>query len=68
MYLGGAPTNVAMHLASLLPKGETVAIASCLGEDQLGKEARRRLEVKGVRSEYIQFREDWETGELFYLC
>jgi sugar/nucleoside kinase (ribokinase family) len=38
---------VAMHLASLLPEKETVAVASCLGKDQLGNEARRRLQLKG---------------------
>ena len=63
MYLGGAPSNVAMHLASLLPENNTVAIASCLGKDQLGHEAKRRLELKGVRSDCIQFHEEWETGE-----
>lgn len=47
IYLGGAPSNVAMHLASLLPEKETVAVASCLGKDQLGNEARRRLQLKG---------------------
>lgn len=62
MYLGGAPNNVAMHLASLLPEGDTVAIASCLGNDQLGNEAKRRLELKGVRTDYLQFHKEWNTG------
>lgn len=71
MYLGGAPTNVAAHLASLFRASSetddfsvspTVAIATCLGKDQLGKEARRRLELKDVRTDYTQFHSEWETG------
>lgn len=72
MFLGGAPSNVAIHLASLFDgSGNSVAIATCLGNDQLGKEAKRRLDLKGVKTDYIQFHEDWETGEgcvrLIYL-
>lgn len=67
LYLGGAPSNVAVHLASLLPDCDTVAVASCLGKDQLGNEARRRMELKGVRTDYIQFHDDWDTGMLLYL-
>ena len=70
IYLGGAPTNVAVHLASLFnspPSSSanskpTVAIAACLGNDRLGKEASRRLSLKGVRTDYLQFHERWETG------
>lgn len=40
----------------------TVAIAACLGNDQLGREARRRLSLKGVRTDFIQYHEVWETG------
>lgn len=75
MYLGGAPANVAVHLASLFrhwasgndendSRPPTVAVATCVGNDQLGREAQRRLELKGVRTDYIQFHEKWETGEL----
>jgi sugar/nucleoside kinase (ribokinase family) len=56
-----------MHLSSLLSHRDSVAIVSCLGKDQLGNEARRRMELKGVRTDYIQFHEDWDTGECFYL-
>ena len=63
MYLGGAPSNVAIHLASLLPETKSVAIVSCLGSDQLGDEALRRLKLKGVRSDYVQFHCKWDTGE-----
>ena len=77
IYLGGAPSNVAVHLAYLFnsPSSSstkkndnnssnrpTVAIAACLGKDQLGKEAKRRLELNGVRVDYIQFHPEWETG------
>lgn len=77
IYLGGAPSNVAVHLAYLFnspsssstPKNDnnssnrpTVAIAACLGEDQLGKEAVRRLVLNGVSADYIQFHQEWETG------
>ncbi|KAL7540113.1 hypothetical protein ACHAXR_009889 [Thalassiosira sp. AJA248-18] len=67
IYLGGAPTNVAVHLASLFRSSlssanPTVAVAACLGKDQLGKEAQRRLSICGVRTEYLQFHSEWETG------
>jgi hypothetical protein len=58
---------VAVHLASLLPDCDTVAVSSCLGKDQLGNEARRRMELKGVRTDYIQFHDDWDTGT-YYIC
>ena len=65
--LGGAPSNVAVHLASLFrsiddSSSPTVAIAACLGNDQLGREAHRRFTVKGVRTDFIQYHEKWETG------
>ena len=72
IYMGGAPSNVAVHLASLFEHSSstssssnhhpTVAIAACLGNDQLGREARRRLSLKGVRTDCIQCHELWETG------
>eukprot|EP00804_Cyclotella_cryptica_P007088 CCRYP_014515-RA/>CCRYP_014515-RA protein AED:0.01 eAED:0.01 QI:87/1/1/1/1/1/2/3376/443 len=68
MYLGGAPTNVAVHLASLLRRRDRgrgsggVAVVTCLGDDALGREARRRLEWRGVRMDYVQFHGEWETG------
>ena len=59
--------RVAVHLASLFyassSKGKpTVAIAACLGDDQLGREARRRLSIKGVRTDRLQCHPEWETG------
>jgi fructokinase len=75
IYLGGAPSNVAVHLAYLfnVPSSSsneveknknrpTVAIAACLGKDQLGKEAQRRLALNGVRTDYVQYHSEWETG------
>ncbi len=89
IYLGGAPCNVAVHLASLFKHASStspssssttsslttssscnmnnhrnlsVAIAACLGNDRLGREAHRRLSLKGVRTDCIQYHEVWETG------
>ena len=66
IYLGGAPSNVAVHLASLFQSSDdpslSIAIATCVGDDQLGREAQRRFNVKGVRTDYIQFHDEWETG------
>ena len=77
IYLGGAPSNVAVHLAYLFnaPASSsdikaaesnnnrpTVAVAASLGKDQLGKEALRRLALNGVRTDYVQFHPAWETG------
>jgi len=66
IYLGGAPSNVAVHLASLFQSSDdpslSIAIATCVGDDQLGREAKRRFNVKGVRTDYMQFHDKWETG------
>lgn len=76
IYLGGAPSNVAVHLAYLFNSASpsssssssssgnkaSVAVATCLGKDQLGREAQRRLALNGVRTDYVQFHSKWETG------
>eukprot|EP00984_Skeletonema_dohrnii_P027005 scaffold16436_cov118-Skeletonema_dohrnii-CCMP3373.AAC.2 len=79
IFLGGAPSNVAVHLAYLFQNAPsssssdnnvdenssnrpTVAVATCLGKDQLGKEAQRRLALNGVRTDYVQYHSEWETG------
>jgi fructokinase len=89
IFLGGAPANVAVHLASLFRGGvsssppsspppsssfdaadaddapdqqATVAIAASLGNDRLGRETLRRLDLFGVRTDYVQIHEEWETG------
>eukprot|EP00986_Skeletonema_menzelii_P009650 scaffold4424_cov154-Skeletonema_menzelii.AAC.10 len=68
----GAPSNVAVHLAYLFNNSPpsssssdskaSVAVATCLGNDQLGKEAQRRLALNGVRTDYVQVHSEWETG------
>jgi hypothetical protein len=47
IFLGGATTNVGVHLASM---GTPTALVTCLGSDQLGNEATRRLKAKGVNT------------------
>ena len=51
LFLGGAPLNVACHLHTL---GECVAFASRVGDDMLGREIRRRLTGRGMRTDLIQ--------------
>jgi fructokinase len=57
--LGGAPTNFA-YMARLL--GNRSAVASRVGIDALGREARARLEAAGVSTEYIQVEGEHPTG------
>src|ERR1051325_5985685 len=57
--LGGAPTNFA-YMARLL--GNRSAVASRVGRDALGHEARARLEAAGVSTEYIQVEAEHPTG------
>ena len=63
MYLGGAPLNVAVHCSQL---GAVASYASAVGDDQLGRDARRRLETAGVDTTLIQTRAELETG--FVTC
>ena len=51
IFLGGAPSNVAVHLAEL---GVTTTFASRVGADQLGEEISRRLSLRGVGTDLIQ--------------
>lgn len=57
--LGGAPTNFA-YMARLL--GNRSAVASRVGQDELGREARARLEAAGVSTEFIQVESTHPTG------
>lgn len=57
--LGGAPTNFA-YMARLL--GNRSAVASRVGRDDLGREARARLEAAGVSTEYLQSEAEHPTG------
>jgi fructokinase len=57
--LGGAPTNFA-YMARLL--GNRSAVASRVGRDELGREARARLEAEGVSTRYLQTKVEHPTG------
>jgi fructokinase len=59
--LGGAPANVAWHLAML---GEPVALASRVGDDDDGREATRRLAGRGVDVSLIEVDRERATGEV----
>ena len=59
LFLGGATTNVGVHLASL---GTLAAIVTCVGADRLGRDAIQRLEAKGVDARYVQRHPSLETG------
>ena len=59
LFLGGAPFNVARHLKTL---GEEVAFASRVGDDQLGREAIRRVRFHGIATDYIQIDPTLKTG------
>lgn len=50
MFLGGAPMNVAYHLHAL---GRTAAPVSAVGDDDLGREVRRRLTMLGLGDDYL---------------
>jgi len=62
LYLGGAPFNVAVHLHQL---GEHTVFASRVGEDHLGEEIVRRMEYRGMRSDFIQVDSTLPTG---FVC
>lgn len=57
--MGGAPTNFA-YMARLL--GNRSAVASRVGDDALGREARARLEAAGVSTAYVQVEAEHPTG------
>lgn len=59
--LGGAPTNVAWHLAML---GDEVALASRVGDDEPGRAAIRKLAARGVDVALIQVDPERATGEV----
>ena len=63
VFLGGAPLNVAVHAAQL---GAHAAYASAVGDDALGRDAKRRLEGLNVDCELVQTRPGLETG--FVSC
>lgn len=59
IFLGGATTNVGVHLSCM---GTSTAVVTSLGSDQLGNEAIRRLQIKGVNTDYIQKHPNLGTG------
>lgn len=56
--LGGAPYNVTYFLSSF---GNSATLISALGLDEMGKEARAKIEEKGISTTYIN-NNDKETG------
>lgn len=59
LFLGGAPFNVACHLQSL--RGHT-AFVSRVGDDQLGREALRRMRARGLETGLMQIDHSLPTG------
>jgi len=59
LFLGGAPVNVAQHMAQL---GVPTACVSCVGDDTLGDEIRARLETRGVDTAFLQTDASLDTG------
>ena len=59
LFLGGAPFNVACHLAGA---GASVAMVSRVGVDRLGEEAMRRAVTFGVATDLIQIDPELPTG------
>ncbi|HMC55024.1 MAG TPA: carbohydrate kinase [Gemmatimonadaceae bacterium] len=59
LFLGGAPFNVACHLAGA---GARVAMVSRVGVDRLGEEAMRRAMAFGVATDLIQIDPELPTG------
>ena len=59
--LGGAPANVAWHLAQL---GTPVALVTRVGDDADGHEAIARLAARGVDTSLIQIDPERATGEV----
>lgn len=59
LFLGGAPLNVASHLHRL---GEDVRFVSGVGGDRLGREVLRRLEGRGMRTDFVQVDPALPTG------
>ena len=60
-HLGGAPANVAYHLAAI---GAPVALISRVGDDELGREAIAALGARGVDTTGIQIDRERPTGRV----
>ena len=59
LFLGGAVFNVGCHLQGL---GEPVRFASRVGDDALGREAKRRMRVRGMDTSFVQIDGRLPTG------
>lgn len=59
LFLGGAPFNVAYHLNKF---GSDAKIVSCVGDDELGHEAIKRISANGMSTDLIQINEHQKTG------
>lgn len=57
--LGGAPLNVAYHMACL---GLSSSIISAVGDDELGRQAMKEVEDAGIDTSFISVLEDARTG------
>jgi len=57
--LGGAPANFAYHARAL---GAGAGVVSCVGDDDLGRDAFDRLERAGLQTEHIAVDPDHPTG------
>jgi fructokinase len=58
-HFGGAPANFACHAAAL---GAEAWVVSAIGQDELGRRARRTLEAHGVRTAALQESAAYPTG------
>ena len=58
-YLGGAPTNFAIHCAQL---GNNGIVVSRVGEDKLGQDIQNSLHQRNLSHEYIQIDSKKQTG------
>lgn len=59
--LGGAPSNVAVHLAQL---GRPTALITSVGRDELGERARRELGERGLHLDGLQEHAHLPTGRV----
>lgn len=59
-YTGGAPANVAFHLANL--RAGSVALCSRVGDDELGRVLRHKLSHAGVATDLLQSDHCYPTG------
>ncbi len=60
-FLGGAPFNVAWHLKGF---GMEPLMISRLGDDELGRQALKKLKTWGLRGDLIQIDKEYPTGQV----